>query len=282
MRLTIFSWATAEKIMSHENIIRLTFFVFLFISFLGLEYIRPKRQQDLPRGRRWPINIGLTVFNSLLVAIMPVGAIGMAMYCSQRDIGLLHLLPLPAWATITLGIICLDAVIYWQHRLFHRLPALWRLHILHHTDGNLDTTSALRFHPLEIVVSLVIKVATILILGISPVAVIIFEIILNGMAMFNHANLQLPATLDRLLRKLLVTPDMHRIHHSQRPHEMHSNFGFNLSIWDKLFGSYTDNAHTENFPLGIRHIVFEQQKDPVFLLALPFAPNNTVSGNARE
>ena len=195
---------------------------------------------------------------------------------------LIALFVLPEIIAVAIGIIWLDFIIYWQHRIFHRLPTLWRLHILHHTDGNLDASSALRFHPLEIVVSLVIKIAAILFLGVSPLAVMIFEIILNGMALFNHSNLQMPLSVDALLRKVLVTPDMHRIHHSQVPQEMHSNFGFNLSLWDKLFGSYTHNASRNNFPLGIKHIDFSQQKDPVFLLALPFATNETISGVHHE
>ncbi len=268
--------------MSHESIIRLTFFVFLLCSFVGLEYIRPKRKLDLPRLKRWPINFGLTLINSIIIGILPVSAMGMALYTEYHSLGLLQHLQLPVIANLALGIIWLDFIIYWQHRIFHRLPTLWRLHILHHTDGNLDASSALRFHPLEIVVSLVIKIAAILFMGVSPLAVLIFEITLNGMALFNHSNLQMPAALDNLLRKLFVTPDMHRIHHSQSPQEMHSNFGFNLSIWDKLFGSYTDHASNIDFPLGIKHISFGQQKDPVFLLALPFAATNTIAGADHE
>lgn len=268
--------------MNPDIVIRLACFFLLLLLFMAFEHYRPERQQALPHRIRWPINFGLTLLNSLIMGIMPVTAAGMALYCGQQGIGLLHQWHIPEIPAIVFGIIWLDFIIYWQHRVFHRLPALWRLHILHHTDGNLDASSALRFHPLEIVVSLVIKVSAILLMGVSPLAVIIFEIILNGMALFNHANLHMPGSMDNHLRKWFVTPDMHRIHHSQLPQEMHSNFGFNLSIWDKLFGSYTPQASQPDFPLGIRHITFISQKDPVFLLALPFASTDTLSGDQHE
>lgn len=268
--------------MQHETLIRLAFFLVLLGTFMGWEHVRPLRRQQLPKQIRWPINFALTAINSLVISLLPLSAMAMAWHAAQHSTGLLYQLALPAWAQLGLGILWLDFVIYWQHRLFHRLPTLWRLHVLHHTDGNLDASSALRFHPLEIVVSLVIKIGAILLMGVPPVAVIIFEILLNGMALFNHANISMPETVEKCLRQLLVTPDMHRIHHSQLPAEMHSNFGFNLSLWDRLFRSYTPQASCESFPLGIKHIHFRQQKNPVFLLALPLASPQTLSGKNHE
>ncbi|RMH50584.1 MAG: sterol desaturase family protein [Zetaproteobacteria bacterium] len=188
------------------------------------------------RRVRWPGNFALLALDVLLLRLLfPLGAAGFA---ALWPWGLLHMVPLPGWLAGLLAVVLLDLVIYWQHRLFHRLPLLWRLHRVHHTDPRLDVSSALRFHPLEILLSMAIKVAAIALIGAGATAVLCFEVLLNGMAMFNHGNIALPGRIERSLRRWLVTPDMHRIHHSVVAGEYNSNFGFNLSCWDRLFGSY--------------------------------------------
>lgn len=199
----------------------------------------PRRALSVSRLRRWPSNLGIVLLSTLLLRLLlPLGAVGVAAYAATRGVGLLNVTSLPFWLDAMLGFVALDFAIYVQHRLFHRVPLLWRLHRMHHADLDLDVTSGGRFHPLEIVLSMLIKMLVVAALGIAPGVVVVFEIALNALAMFNHANLALPSGLDHALRRLLVTPDMHRIHHSVRPEETHSNFGFNLTWWDRLFGTY--------------------------------------------
>lgn len=237
-----------------ESTIRLTIFISL-VLLLGIsQTLFPRRTPTTPTLRRWLTNFALVILNSLLVRlvfglILPVT---IANWAQAQSLGLFNSLALPTIVSIVASIILLDSVIYWQHRLFHRVPLLWRLHRVHHYDADYDLSTALRFHPIEILLSILIKNAAILILGAPAVAVIVFEVVLNGMALFNHANLRLPRMMDRILRLLVVTPDMHRVHHSVYSHEMHSNFGFNLSIWDKLFSSYVaqpQDGH-ENMQIG--------------------------------
>ena len=223
-----------------EATVRLTVFLTL-IALLGTaQFYFPRRQTTQPMIKRWRTNFGIVILNSLLVrlifgALLPVAV---AEWAAQESIGLFNTLVSAPVLAILLSIIALDATIYWQHRVFHRVPWLWRLHRIHHYDTDYDLSTALRFHPIEILLSILIKNIAILLIGAPVMAVIIFEILLNGMALFNHANLALPRTVDRVLRKVIVTPDMHRVHHSVLSKEMHSNFGFNLSIWDRLFSSY--------------------------------------------
>lgn len=218
--------------------LRLTVFAGLLLGLMAIEAVAPWRA-EADRRRRWPANLGVLLVDTLLVRlIFPVSAAGFAALCAERGWGLFPLLGLPGWAAFVAGSVILDLAIYLQHVVFHFVPALWRLHRMHHADTMLDATSGTRFHPLEIILSMVIKLAVIAALGVPPEAVILFEILLNATAMFNHANIVLPPALDRLLRLVVVTPDMHRVHHSVARDETDSNFGFNLPWWDRLFGTY--------------------------------------------
>ncbi len=223
----------------HEPIIRLVCFGGVFVAMAGLEAILPRRARTAERRRRWPSNLGLVVLNTLVLRLVfPTAAVGVALAAEARGVGLLPWLALPMPVAVVATIVLLDLAIYLQHVLFHAVPALWRLHRVHHADLDFDVTTGLRFHPVEILLSMVLKFMVVVALGAPAVAVLIFEVLLNATAMFNHANLRLPECLDRVLRAVLVTPDMHRVHHSVVPLETNSNFGFNLAAWDRLFGTY--------------------------------------------
>jgi sterol desaturase/sphingolipid hydroxylase (fatty acid hydroxylase superfamily) len=219
-------------------------------------------------------NIGLVVFNTVLLRLLfPAAAVGMALLATDQGWGLFNYFQIPAWLAIPVAVIAMDLVIWLQHVMVHAVPALWRLHRVHHADLDYDLTTGARFHPIEIILSMLIKFAIIMVLGPPVVAVILFEIILNGMAMFNHANVRLPLPLDRVLRWLIVTPDMHRVHHSVEDDETNSNFGFNLSWWDRLFGTYRDQPRGghDGMTIGIRG--FRQLREVSWLpglLVLPF------------
>ncbi len=211
----------------------------LLVLLAGAEAVWPRRGRTQPRLRRWPGNLGIAVVDALAVRLVfPVVALGVALWAARRGWGLLNLVALPGWMSIILAVLALDLAIYAQHVVFHKVPLLWRLHRMHHADLDLDVTSGARFHPLEIMLSMLIKMAVVLALGAPPLAVLLFEIILNATALFNHGNLGLPAGVDRWLRLLVVTPDMHRVHHSVLRAETDSNYGFNLPWWDRLFGTY--------------------------------------------
>jgi sterol desaturase/sphingolipid hydroxylase (fatty acid hydroxylase superfamily) len=225
--------------MIDEPLIRLTAFAALFAVFAVWEALAPRRPRALARRQRWPANIGIVVLNTAIVRVgFPLGAAGFALICEQHGWGLLNIVDRPQWLAVAMAVLLLDLAIYLQHALFHGVPLLWRLHRMHHADLELDFTTGTRFHPLEIVLSLGIKLAFIALLGAPALAVVIFEVLLNGTSMFNHANVAMPAGLDRLLRWIVVTPDMHRVHHSLHRDETDSNFGFNLTWWDRLFGTY--------------------------------------------
>jgi len=235
--------------VTHESLLRLGLFIGIFAIIALWERLAPRRSEAMQRQRRWRSNLLLVAINSLLVRLLiPVGAAGFA---AQQQWGLLHWLDLPALLSIALAVVLLDGIIYWQHRLFHRIPLLWRLHRVHHADTHLDVSSGLRFHPVEILLSMVIKIAAVVVLGVDPVAVLMFEVLLNGMAMFNHGNVRLPLPTDRWLRLLVVTPDMHRIHHSILSNEYNRNFGFNLSCWDRIFASYCDQPQAGQLQMVI-------------------------------
>lgn len=223
----------------HEPLIRLGVFLGVLLTLLALERWRPWGHAR-PLGRsRWPGNIGLAFAGALLVrAVVPAAAVGAAVWAEGRGLGLVPALGLPAWLTIPLTILLLDLLIYWQHRVTHAVPLLWRLHRVHHADPELDATSALRFHPFEILLSMGLKMLAVVALGAPPVAVLAFEVLLNATAMFNHAAIALPKRLEAALRLVLVTPDMHRTHHSEVQAETDSCYGFCLPWWDRLFGSY--------------------------------------------
>ncbi|MBA4046958.1 MAG: sterol desaturase [Sphingomonas sp.] len=203
------------------------------------EAASPRRRLRFARIIRWPSNIAMTVLSSVLTPlVVPVAAVAIAVVAQAHGWGIFNQVTLPGWVGATLAVMLLDLAIYAQHRLFHAVPWLWRFHRMHHSDPDFDVTTALRFHPVEIWLSALVKLAAVGVIGASPLAVLIFEVVLNATAMFNHSNTALPRSLDRALRLVLVTPDMHRVHHSVLARETNSNFGFNLPWWDRLFGTY--------------------------------------------
>jgi len=222
-----------------ESVVRVSVFVSLFVLLATAEAMWPRRRGSVPRSARWPHNLGLVALDRLVLSLVPAAtATVVAAQVHEAGWGLLPRLGLSPLAHGALALILLDLTIYAQHRLFHGLPVLWRLHLVHHVDTEYDVTTASRFHPLEILLSQGIKLSAIAAFGAPVGAVLLFEIILNSTAMFNHANLSLPVGIDTWLRRVIVTPDMHRVHHSSTPAETHSNFGFNIPLWDHLFGSY--------------------------------------------
>ena len=249
-----------EWLLQHEGAIRLVSFAGILAVMAGWELLAPRRPLHESKAVRWVSNLGLVVVDTLLLRLLfPVLAVGMATLAAQEGWGLLNRTALPAWLAFVLAVVMLDGVIYLQHVMFHAVPALWRLHRMHHTDLDFDTTTGLRFHPIEILLSMGIKLAAVTVLGPPPGAVLVFEVLLNGMALFNHGNLRLPLALDRWLRLLVVTPDMHRVHHSIYPGETNSNFGFNLPWWDRLLGTYRAQPRDghDGMTIGI-----EQFRDP--------------------
>ena len=249
-----------EALLSHQAAVRLGGFASIFAAMALWELLAPRRKQAFRRSRRWPSNLGVVVLDTLLVRLaFPTTAVGVALLAEQHGWGLFHVLTMPVWLTVAAAVILLDLAIYFQHVLFHAVPALWRLHRMHHADLDFDVTTGVRFHPVEILLSMGIKLGVIAGLGAPAVSVLIFEVLLNATSMFNHGNVRLPDRVDRLLRWLVVTPDMHRVHHSVLPRETNSNFGFNLPWWDRLFGTYraAPAAGQEAMTIGI-----EQFRDP--------------------
>lgn len=225
--------------MQDPSVVRLLFFVCGFALFSIWELKSPRKRLTQNKKIRWINNLGLIGLNNILVSIlMPVVAYQVAVLVTEKQLGLFNQFELPYFLLLFMSVIALDFAIYTQHLLFHRVPFLWRLHRVHHADQDIDVTTAARFHPIEIIFSLWIKIACISLLGTPALAVLIFEVLLNVSAMFNHSNASMPLQLDRKIRQLLVTPDMHRVHHSIILRETHSNFGFFLSIWDRLFRTY--------------------------------------------
>lgn len=222
-----------------EPLIRFGAFFAVFLAMALWETVAPRRRQSFARRERWPHNIALLLIDvAVLRLLVPGAAIAVALAGEAHGFGLVNALALPAWVAIPLAAVALDLALYFQHVTFHAVPVLWRLHRVHHTDLDFDITTGTRFHPVEILISTGIKCAAVAAIGAPAVAVLIFEVLLNTTAVFNHANARLPAALDRWLRWLVVTPDMHRVHHSIVYNETNSNFGFNLPWWDRLFGTY--------------------------------------------
>lgn len=261
-----------EWIVDHEPWLRVGSFGAILLLLLVLEALLPRRAGPMRRPLRWGANLPMVVVDVLLVRLLiPLGATGAAIWADVHGYGLFARLNWPGWVEGVLAFLALDCLIYWQHRIFHQWPLAWRLHRMHHTDVEFDATTALRFHPVEILLSMLIKVGAVLALGAPAVAVIAFEIALNGVAMFNHANLRLPLALDRALRLAVVTPDMHRVHHSTHRREHDSNYGFNLPWWDRLFGSYTPQPHEGHEAMRIGLDEFREEADQrlIPLLAQP-------------
>ena len=237
-----------------EPFIRLGFFAGVLAAMALWEALAPRRVQAIGRAWRWPNNIGVVVVDTVVLRILfPTAAVGFALVAEARGWGFLNTVAWPAWVEVLIAVVVLDLVIYVQHRLFHAVPLLWRLHRMHHADLEFDVTTGVRFHPVEIVLSMVIKIAVVAALGAPALGVLAFEVILNATSMFSHSNARLPPALDRVLRWIVVTPDMHRVHHSIVRRETDSNFGFNLPWWDRLFGTYRPEpeAGHEGMTIGI-------------------------------
>ena len=253
--------------------IRLIAFAGVFVSLAVCEILAPRRKLLTSKVQRWFANLTLIALNPLsVVLIFPLLPIGLSMFASEQGWGLLNQWALPYWLEVLIGVVVLDFVVYAQHVLHHAMPVLWRLHMVHHADLDFDMTTGLRFHPIEIIVSMVIKLSAVAALGAPPLAVLIFEIALNSTAMFNHANIRLPGKLDRMLRLIVVTPDMHRVHHSVIIKETNSNYGFNLPWWDRLFGTYKDQpqkGHTD-MVIGLSQFRDPQKLTLPRILILPF------------
>jgi sterol desaturase/sphingolipid hydroxylase (fatty acid hydroxylase superfamily) len=261
------------EMLQTEAGIRLTCFAVIFTAMAIWECLAPRRKLTVKRPWRWTSNLALVFLNSLLLRLVaPVGAAGVALFAESRGWGLLNAIDLPAWMKLVLSVLILDLAVYLQHVTFHAVPLLWRLHMVHHADLDIDVTTGSRFHTFEILLSFGIKAVVILLIGAPAVGVVIFEVVLNGTSMFNHSNVRMPLVIDRWLRMLVVTPDMHRVHHSWHSRETNSNYGFNLPWWDHLFGTYCDqptDGH-ELMTIGLKEIRDEQIAERLpRMLALP-------------
>lgn len=244
--------------MENEGIIRLGVFLGLFTILALVEAYTPRRARRQSQPKRWMTNWGITILNTLalraLAYALPLLAVGAAIDAQAQGWGLLNALNWPSWIEITLAVLIFDFFIWLQHLITHKVPLLWRLHRVHHADVDMDVTTAIRFHPVEIALSMLLKIGLVYAIGPAAIAVIIFEIMLNGTAMFNHANIRLPLHVDAIVRRVLVTPDMHRVHHSVHRSEHDSNYGFALSIWDQMFGTYIAQpaAGHDNMEVGLQ------------------------------
>jgi sterol desaturase/sphingolipid hydroxylase (fatty acid hydroxylase superfamily) len=228
-----------QSLLANEPAIRLGFFLGVFAIVVLWEIFMPRRRQSVSRWVRWPNNLGIVALNTVLLRILiPTAAVGLALIAEERSWGVFSYLILPGWLAVLVTVTVLDLAIYLQHIMVHAVPALWRLHRMHHADLDFDVTTGARFHPIEILLSMAIKLAVVAALGPPAVVVLIFEVVLNATSMFNHGNVLIPPRFDRVLRWVVVTPDMHRVHHSIIPCETNSNFGFNLPWWDRLLGTY--------------------------------------------
>jgi sterol desaturase/sphingolipid hydroxylase (fatty acid hydroxylase superfamily) len=251
-----------EDIINYEAAIRMAIFFGILIVMAAWELAAPRRWVEIPRLVRWSNNLGLVVLDALLVRLaFPVVAVGLAVIATENDWGLFNQISISGWVAMVLAVLALDLAIYLQHVLFHAVPALWRLHRVHHADLEFDVTTGVRFHPLEILISMAIKMLLILALGPPAIAVLIFEVLLNGTSLFNHSNVRLPFRLDAMLRLAIVTPDMHRVHHSILPSETNSNFGFNLPWWDWLLGTYLAQPKAGHVGMTIGIEQFRTRRD---------------------
>jgi sterol desaturase/sphingolipid hydroxylase (fatty acid hydroxylase superfamily) len=244
----------SQFLLEHESAIRLSAFLGVLMAMAAWEVANPRRRADIPRLLRWTNNLAIVVLDTVLVRLaFPVAALGLAVVAQDNGWGVLNQLAMPDGLAVVIAVLALDLAIYLQHVLFHAVPALWRLHRVHHADLGFDVTTGLRFHPLEILLSMAVKLAVVLALGPPAVAVLIFEVVLNASSLFNHSNIRLPDRVDGVLRLIIVTPDMHRVHHSVHPSETNSNFGFNIPWWDRLLGTYRaqPGAGHEAMTIGI-------------------------------
>jgi sterol desaturase/sphingolipid hydroxylase (fatty acid hydroxylase superfamily) len=259
--------------MPNESSLRLAIFLGIFLLLALAELLWPRRPLTVPKGRRWLANILIVAFdNGVTRLVIPLMPVGMAKIAQVKGWGLLNQVSIPQTAELALAVLALDLIIYLQHRAFHRVPLFWRLHRMHHTDMDLDVSSGNRFHPLEILLSTVIKLAAVTIIGAAPEAVVTFEVLLNATSLFTHSNIRLPKALDRQLRLILVTPDMHRVHHSVIPSETDSNFSFNVSWWDLLLGTYRDQPKKghDSMIIGLKEYRDPEKLGFWGLLLVPF------------
>ena len=251
-----------DPVLANEPLIRMGLFLGILMAMALWEVAAPRRRREIPRLLRWSSNLGIVALDTLLVRLLfPVVAVGLAVVAEQRGWGLLNILDLPFWLAFLLSLLLLDLTIYLQHVMFHAVPALWRFHRMHHADLEFDVTTGLRFHPVEILLSMGIKLAVVMALGPPAIAVLVFEVLLNATSMFNHSNIRIPVAIDRVLRLLVVTPDMHRVHHSIHPSETNSNFGFNLPWWDRLLGTYRAQPRDGHLGMTIGIEQFRSRRD---------------------
>jgi len=268
----------SELLLANESLIRITLFLAILIAMAAWEAVAPRRQRELSRLLRWSNNLGLVLIDRVLLYLsFPVLAVGFALLAEERGWGLLNSVELPFSLTLVVSLLVLDLAIYLQHVLFHAAPALWRLHRVHHADLEFDVTTGLRFHPVEILLSMGIKLAVVAALGPPAIAVLVFEVLLNATSMFSHSNVRIPLGLDRILRWIVVTPDMHRVHHSIHANETNSNFGFNLPWWDRLLGTYRAQPRDghEGMTIGIEQ--FRTPRD-LWLDRMLIQPLRSTSG----
>lgn len=269
-----------QNLLTHEPSIRLAAFLAMLAAMALWELAAPRRRLEMPRLLRWSNNLALVLIDAVVLRVgFPILAVGMAALAATHGWGLFNWLALPGWVGFILGFALLDLAIYAQHATFHAVPWLWRLHRMHHADQDFDLTTGLRFHPGEIIVSMAIKLALVLALGLPPVVVLLFEVVLNASSIFNHSNIRLPVALDRALRLIIVTPDMHRVHHSVNPRETHSNFGFNLPWWDWLFRTYQAQPLLGHRAMTIGLPIFRTSRDQWldWMLIQPFTTPAAVS-----
>lgn len=251
-----------ELLLANEPLVRTAFFFTILVAMAIWEVAAPRRRREIPRLLRWTNNLCVVALDTVFVRLtFPLVAVGLALLAEEREWGLFNVFEMPVWLAFMVSLLALDLAIYLQHVLFHAVPALWRLHRMHHTDLEFDVTTGLRFHPIEILLSMAIKLAVVAALGPPGVAVLVFEVLLNATAMFNHSNVRIPLGSDRVLRWIVVTPDMHRVHHSIHPNETNSNFGFNLPWWDRMFGTYLAQPRDghEGMTIGIEQ--FRKPRD---------------------
>ena len=249
-------------ILENEALIRLASFCAILLGLLVLETIYPRRTQTQSRMLRWTNNFAVSLLNTILLRLLfPAAAVGLALHQEGSGFGLFEWLNLPLIISVVASVIILDFLIYAQHVILHQVPILWRVHRMHHSDLEIDVTTGARFHPIEIILSMLVKLFAVWILGAPAIAVIIFEVLLNALAMFNHSNLNLPLNIDEQLRKVIVTPDMHRVHHSTDTNEMNSNYGFCLSCWDRWLNTYTEQPAAGHLEMQIGLNEFREQSD---------------------
>jgi len=270
-----------DTIYNDEGAWRLSIFVFMLVGLAFWEVISPRRKKIKSTSNQLSSHIYNRRLNNVLVVVIdtmlvrlliPLLPVGIAIYASKNSLGLFNLVELPMWLVFPLSLLILDCIIYWQHRLFHMVPMFWRLHRMHHTDIEFDFTTAIRFHPIEIILSILLKLLVIILLGVPATVVMVFEILLSSSALFNHSNINISTNIDKYLRLFIVTPDMHRVHHSVYQKETDSNFGFNIPWWDRIFGTYCAQPKDGHLDMSIGIEIFREEKNSRIdqLLLQPF------------